>query len=613
MQKEVYEFISKQTGDPIVERRTCRRTGSQFPIFQGDKDMLRKQSPIVWWITYELPLPTLCPNAREQRRMMFKNERFLYKDTCEHTGMSTISRFTDRHVFSNEAWHKDDWDQKCLDYDASRPFNDTMKRLIDNTIYQNLIGSPQNILHNATYTNHSSKQSNTYLMFNARDDEYCGYGYFINHGKYIFDSRNISNSEYCYECVSGDKLFKCYYCTNCSNCNNLAFCAHMSNCQFCLFCTGLSNQSYCIHNTCVGKRAYEEYLKIHDRWDYHKLGEYLQDYENLLNQGIVPATINTNSDQVIGSECSNSHNCFYSFELQSCHDVRYSATCFESQDLMDITSFGESSCKMYEGSSVGKNSSDLCCCNMVGESHYVLYSMESKYCQNCFGCVNLYQKQYCIFNTQYTQDEYERIVPQIITHMQTTGERGEFFDPSLSPFPYNDSLAIDFYPPKYIIYSNGEKQVYCEHGIGTVTCKDDTEIAHATLDLWGKIIIPITRRKKHEDINIPGNILQLHADDIPNNIQDVEDTILDKAIICTISGRPFRILPIELDFYRVNSIPIPRIHPDLRYEKRLSQNMKKTLLLWVCDKCGKKMLNTYPIGHIWKIYCEQCYTKEIYW
>jgi len=47
MQKEVYEFISKQTGDPIVERRTCRRTGSQFPIFQGDKDMLRKQSPIV--------------------------------------------------------------------------------------------------------------------------------------------------------------------------------------------------------------------------------------------------------------------------------------------------------------------------------------------------------------------------------------------------------------------------------------------------------------------------------------------------------------------------------------------------------------------------------------
>ncbi|MDP2669631.1 MAG: hypothetical protein Q8O99_01100 [bacterium] len=37
-----------------------------------------------------------------------------------------------------------------------------------------------------------------------------------------------------------------------------------------------------------------------------------------------------------------------------------------------------------------------------------------------FGCSNLRNKQYCIFNKQYTQEEYEQLVPKIITHMQET-------------------------------------------------------------------------------------------------------------------------------------------------------------------------------------------------
>ena len=81
------------------------------------------------------------------------------------------------------------------------------------------------------------------------------------------------------------------------------------------------------------------------------------------------------------------------------------------------------------------------------------------YIDNCynsehlFGCVGLRNKKYCILNKQYTQEEYEKIVPQIITHMQTTtakdgagSERGEFFDPQLSPFGYNETVANEYYP-----------------------------------------------------------------------------------------------------------------------------------------------------------------------
>jgi hypothetical protein len=60
--------------------------------------------------------------------------------------------------------------------------------------------------------------------------------------------------------------------------------------------------------------------------------------------------------------------------------------------------------------------------------------------------MGLKNQQYCIFNKQYTKEEYEIIVAKIIAHMVVIGEWGEFFDPSLSPFGYNETLAMEYYP-----------------------------------------------------------------------------------------------------------------------------------------------------------------------
>jgi len=139
----------------------------------------------------------------------------------------------------------------------------------------------------------------------------------------------------------------------------------MSNCQNCILCNGLSNQSYCIQNKQVGKTAYEEFLKSFDLGDYQKLLKYKKEFQNIISQGTMGATFNLNSENIIGNTCVNSANGFLSFDLQACHDVRYTTACFESQDMMDISAFGEYSYKMYEGSSVGKNSSHLTCCNMI--------------------------------------------------------------------------------------------------------------------------------------------------------------------------------------------------------------------------------------------------------
>jgi len=44
--------------------------------------------------------------------------------------------------------------------------------------------------------------------------------------------------------------------------------------------------------------------------------------------------------------------------------------------------------------------------------------------------------------------EYESTVAKLIDHMTATGEWGEFFPHQLSPFGYNESVAMEYFPMK---------------------------------------------------------------------------------------------------------------------------------------------------------------------
>jgi len=63
----------------------------------------------------------------------------------------------------------------------------------------------------------------------------------------------------------------------------------------------------------------------------------------------------------------------------------------------------------------------------------------------------------------------------------------------------------------------------------------------------------------------------LKPEEIPADSNDVSDDILNKAIICETSGRLFRIVKPELEFYRKYGSPIPHKHPDIRHQERLAQ------------------------------------------
>ena len=92
---------------------------------------------------------------------------------------------------------------------------------------------------------------------------------------------------------------------------------------------------------------------------------------------------------------------------------------------------------------------------------------------------------------------------------------------------------------------------------------------------------------------MPDGIESVQAKNLSRYSKDISDNIVQKAVICEVSGRPFRILEPELKFYKKWNIPFPHKHPDLRYEERLKRMPEKKLHLRTCDKCGTKMLSVW--------------------
>ncbi len=90
--------------------------------------------------------------------------------------------------------------------------------------------------------------------------------------------------------------------------------------------------------------------------------------------------------------------------------------------------------------------SNVLFCLYIFHSRDMLYSEQCFSCHDCFGCVGLRNQKYCVGNIPYSVAEYEKKCDEMIEHMMASGEWGEFFPASISPFGYNESVANEYYP-----------------------------------------------------------------------------------------------------------------------------------------------------------------------
>ena len=260
--RDVYEFISKQTKDPIVQWKTCAISGTEFPISQSDLEFYDKISPSFNGVQYSIPTPTLCPEERQRRRLLFRNERKLYKRKCDASGKDIISIYAPNapyKVYDQKFRWSDNWDP--MNYGKSFDFSQTFTQQFDELFHAvpllGLIGTNNE---NAEYINLTADSKNCYIVIESSNNEDCYYGYWLQQCNKTCDCGFCHECEECYETQNCHSCFGILYGNDCQNCRNSTLIKNCVGCEYCFGCINLINQKYCIFNKQVSKEEYEEFI-----------------------------------------------------------------------------------------------------------------------------------------------------------------------------------------------------------------------------------------------------------------------------------------------------------------------------------------------------------------
>jgi len=99
---------------------------------------------------------------------------------------------------------------------------------------------------------------------------------------------------------------------------------------------------------------------------------------------------------------------------------------------------------------------------------------------------------------------------------------------------------------------------------------------------------------------------------VPDALSDLQDTVTEEMLACETCKRNYKIIPQELKLLRQINVPPPRECFLCRNQKRFAQRNPRTLYDRKCDKCSKDIQTTYAPDRPEKVYCEECYLKEVY-
>jgi len=570
----------------VSMNKECSECQKSFTVSKSDLDFYKQVSPVVNSERFDIPAPNNCPDCRQQRRLAIANERFFYIRECglcekrmmsEHPSSKSSSGKEKKEVYCRDCWFSDQWDS--TDYgrevDFTRPMFEQFKELQKAVPSQNLVIEGTNV--NSDYIHYAGFCKNSYLVSHSDFCEDCYYGYGFKKNTSCVDGFYNLSSELCYDCVD---VFKCYNLIgsqDCNNCTDSKFIRDCIGCKNCFLCAGLRGKSYCINNKQLTKEKYLDYISKLDFASYRQYQALKLELDKLSKKHSFKEFHGNNTENCQGDYITNCKEVFNSFDCEDVESGRYLYQVVTgAKNVQDIYQYGLNLRESYQCSIAGNNVYHALFSHNVhlncNDVYYCWYLHSSS---NCFGCFNMHHKKYCILNKQYSKQEYEELLPKVIKHMIRTGEWGDFFPISFSPFGYNKTNAQLYYPLE-------KEEALCKGW----KWEDDNE-------------------KKNKNINL------VAAENLPDSISDVDEDILNQTLECSETQKAFKITPQELKFYKKQNIPLPRICPEQRHLGRFNKRNKRVFNQSNCLKCSQEVLTTYNTNES-KVLCEQCYFEETY-
>ncbi len=558
----------------------CRASGERFQITAEDLRYLEKLSPKIGGQVYPLPPPTLCPRERKRRRLAFRNERRLYRRKCDATGRQIIAAYSPDKpykVYSHSAYFSDSWNG--LDYgrsiDFSRPFLEQVAELALVVPHIQLVTSIDAEENNCRFVNFSGSSRNCYLTFDSDFNEDSFYSNVLKHSKNCGDCSYVTQCELCYECADCSNCYQLLFSQDCMNCSTSAFLNGCIGCADCFFCCNMMSKRYCIWNKQYSREEYERIIKETNLKSSTGLAALKSEFAGYVQKFPKKFCHVLKTENCTGDYIRNAKNCSECFNIGDGEDLRFCDSLYTAKDCMDVSSFGERIQCVYEGGTIGINAYNIWFgFECVTDCADLLYCMECRRTRNSFGCVSLRQNEYCILNKQYTKSEYEKLAAKLIAHMRETGEWGEYFPMRHSWFGYNETMAQEFAPL-------GKEQCAA---LGLAWCDYEQPVQAAEV---------------------------ISAAELPDTIAEASDRILEQAIACGITGKPFRIVEPELRFYRQLGIPLPRRCPDQRHFERMALRNPQQLWERLCTKTGTPIVSSYSPQRPEPVYCEEAYAEAL--
>lgn len=376
----------------------------------------------------------------------------LYHRNCDATGKKVISNFSaDKNykIYEQEYWWSDKWN--VLDYGRDFDFKRSFFEQFDELLHEvpmPCLFTEYSKDENSAFTNFSGYNKNCYLIFHADFNEDCYFATGLKNSKNSVDALNVFDVEQSYECIDCKDCFNIKYCQDCNNCSDSWFLRNCTGCKSCFGSMNLENKEYYLFNKKVEKSEYIQFMEEYESGKHHIQKALCQKFSDFQKKQIHRATYGFRNEDSSGDhifDCKNVKECF---DVKESKNMKFCERIYNGPnvDCYDVDQFGVHLERVYECANIGVDCTNSIAC-LYGYNY--VSSLYSLFCFNSrelFGCIGLVNKEYCIFNKQYTKEEYAVLKGKIIEHMKKTGEWGEFFPSSLSPFGYNETVANEYYP-----------------------------------------------------------------------------------------------------------------------------------------------------------------------
>lgn len=293
---------------------------------------------------------------------------------------------------------------------------------------------------NSPYVSYTGNVKNCHLLCGSEHDEDCYYGFWLYDSKDSVDCDYCQKCELCFDCVDCIECYNVKHSQDCVNCKDSEYCFDCVGCSDCFGCVGLRRKQYYIGNKQYSKDEYEKMVKeMKTKFTPEQLQKMLEEVSRKSPRLFVHVLNNENctGDYVYNSK--NSHECFDVKKLEDCGYVNNSVNLKDSWDMSNTYYNSELNYEIMSAMNIVNcnfcvtcfDSNDLDHCEHVYNSH------------DCFGCFSMKHVEYCIFNEQYSKEDYFKKVAEIKEAMLKSGEYMQFPE---STYPYEDSNASMEWP-----------------------------------------------------------------------------------------------------------------------------------------------------------------------